>query len=118
VFECLRLGYLTRKCKTKLDRTALKGRSPKKRFNIRAASWKASNRYGVRFVIGRVLFMLPIRVFVFILELDIKFPRDELLMVELLIVEFEYEFEFDIVLLDIVDEPPYEFEPLIELLFI
>jgi len=56
--------------------------------------------------------MLPIRLFV--PELDIEFPRID----ELLIVELEYEFEFDIVLLDIVDEPPYEFEPLIELLFI
>jgi len=70
-------------------------------------------RYGVRLVIGRVLFMLPVRVFVFILELDIEFPTDELLIVEL-----EYEFEYEFVVLDIVDELPYEFVPLIELLFI
>jgi hypothetical protein len=69
--------------------------------------------YGVRFVVGRVLFMFPVRLFVFIRELDIEFPTDDELLIEL-----EYEFEFDIVLLDIVDEPPYEFEPLIELLFI
>lgn len=75
--------------------------------------------YGVRLVIGRVLFILPVRLFELVPELDIEFPReDELPIVELLIVELEYEFEFDIVLLDIVDELPYEFVPPIELLFI
>jgi len=70
-------------------------------------------RYGVRFVVGRVLFILPVRLFVFIREFDIEFPTDGLLIVEL-----EYEFEYEFVPLDIVDELPYEFVPLIELLFI
>jgi hypothetical protein len=71
-------------------------------------------------VVPRV-FVFPVRLFEPIPEFDmVELPReDELpIVVDEPLIEFEYEFVFDIELLDIVDELPYEFVPPIELLLL
>ena len=60
------------------------------------------------------VFVFPVRLFVPVPELDIVvLPLEyELLpVVDEPFIEFEYEFVFDIELLDMVDELPYEFVP-------